>query len=220
MRKSSALDALFTAPRQGILAATLMEPERWWYLSDLARHLAVHHATLQRELARLSRAEILLTKRDGNRAYFRANQDSPIFPELRTLLTKTAGLAEVLREALRPFASKIESAFIYGSVARAAEGSESDIDLMIIGESTLKGLTPALRAAEKLLRRPINANLYRASEFAKKATSQNHFLLGVLDKEKLFVVGTKDDLERLAKGRPSRSPQTRARRNHRAASSR
>src|SRR5439155_18187215 len=91
MRRPSTLDALFTVPRQGILAATLMEPERWWYLSDLARHLGVHHATLQRELARLTQAEILLTKRDGNRAYYRANADSPVFPDLRNLLMKTAG---------------------------------------------------------------------------------------------------------------------------------
>ena len=56
MRRPSTLDALFPVPRQGILAATLMEPERWWYLSDLARHLKVHYATLQRELARLSKA--------------------------------------------------------------------------------------------------------------------------------------------------------------------
>ena len=112
MRRPSTLDALFTAPRQGILAATLMEPERWWYLSDLARHLGVHHATLQRELTRLSKAEILQTRRDGNRAYYRANADSPIFPELRNLLMKTAGLVDALREVLRPFEKVVKVAFV------------------------------------------------------------------------------------------------------------
>src|SRR3954470_15751786 len=118
MRRPSPLDALFTGPKQGILAATLMDPDRWWYLSDLARHLGVHHATLQRELTRLTKAEILLRKKDGNRAYYRANRDSPIFPELRTLIAKTAGLVDELRNILLPFSSSIQVSFVYGSMAR------------------------------------------------------------------------------------------------------
>jgi predicted nucleotidyltransferase len=220
MRKTSSLDALFTAPRQGILAATLMEPGRWWYLSDLARHLGVHHATLQRELARLSKAEILLSRRDGNRSYYRANPDSPIFPDLRALLAKTAGLVIVLRDALRPFERQIECAFVYGSVARASEASERDVDLMVIGELTLKEMAPVLRVAEKTLGRPVNPSLYRVSEFARRASSDSPFIAEVLKKQKLFVIGDERDLERVAGGRALARPQARARRSRRAASSR
>ena len=219
MRRPSTLDALFTAPRQGILAATLMEPERWWYLSDLARHLRVHHATLQRELTRLSKAEILQTRRDGNRTYYRANADSPVFPELRSLLTKTAGLVDTLRDVLRPFEKVVEVAFVYGSVARAAEASESDVDLMILGRLSLKALAPGLREAEQRLRRPVNASVYGEAEFSRKLDSGNQFLRNVLDKEKLFVVGTQGDLERLAQGWANRGPQAGSRRNRRSASS-
>ena len=219
MRRPSTLDALFTAPRQGILAATLMEPERWWYLSDLARHLGVHHATLQRELTRLSKAEILQTRRDGNRAYYRANADSPIFPELRNLLMKTAGLVDALREVLRPFEKVVKVAFVYGSVARAAETSESDVDLMILGRVSLKALAPGLRKAEQRLRRPVNPSVYGEAEFSKKLASGNQFLRNVLDKEKLFVVGTQGDLERLAQGLANRGPQAGSRGNRRTVSS-
>lgn len=219
MRRPSTLDALFTAPRQGILAATLLEPERWWYLSDLARHLGVHHATLQRELTRLSKAEILQTRRDGNRAYYRANADSPIFPELRNLLTKTAGLVDALREVLRPFEKVVKVAFVYGSVARAAETSESDVDLMILGRMSLKALAPGLRKAEQRLRRPVNPSVYGVAEFSKRLASGNQFLRNVLDKEKLFVVGTEGDLEGMVQGRANRGPQAGSRGNRRTASS-
>jgi DNA-binding transcriptional ArsR family regulator len=219
MRRPSTLDALFTTPRQGILAATLMEPERWWYLSDLARYLSVHHATLQRELARLTKAEILLTRRDGNRAYYRANTDSPIFPELRNLLTKTAGLVDALREVLRPFEKVVEIAFVYGSVARATEVSESDVDLMIVGRVSLKALVTGLREVEQRLRRPVNPSVYGKAEFAKKVASGNQFLRNVLDQEKLFVVGGQGDLERLAQGRANRGSQAGSRGSHRTAPS-
>ena len=218
MRRPSTLDALFTVPRQGILAATLMEPERWWYLSDLARHLGVHHATLQRELARLTQAEILLTKRDGNRAYYRANADSPVFPDLRNLLMKTAGLIDALREVLRPFEKVIEVAFVYGSVARGAEASESDVDLMIVGRLSLKALAPGLRTAERQLHRAINPSVFGEAEFSKKLASGSPFLRNVLDKKKLFVAGTQGDLERLAQGRADRGPPAGSRRNRRTAS--
>jgi DNA-binding transcriptional ArsR family regulator len=220
MRKSAILDALFTAPRQGILAATLIEPDRWWYLSDLARHLGVHHATLQRELARLARAEILLSRRDGNRAYYRANPDCPIFPELRTLLAKTAGLVDALREALRPFREAIQVAFVYGSVARATEAAQSDVDLMIIGDVSLKELTSCLRQVERQLRRPVNPSIYSEAEFARKLASGSQFLRRVLDKEQLFVVGTRHDLEGLAQGRSDREPRAVSRGSRRTAQGR
>jgi predicted nucleotidyltransferase len=217
MRKHSTLDALFTAPRQGILAATLMEPERWWYLSDLARQLGVHHATLQRELARLTRVEILVARKDGNRSYYRANPDSPIFPELRALLTKTAGLADAIKDALQPFATRITSAFVYGSVARSMQVSESDVDLMIIGEVALLDLVPTLRKAEKRIRRPVNPTLYRPDEFTKAAATSD-FLREVLDKEKLFVIGSQHDLDGLAQRGARRSPRAHTRRGRRASS--
>lgn len=217
MRKPSSLDALFTVPKQGILAATLLDPVRWWYLSDLARHLRVHHATLQRDLERLSRAGILLKRRDGNRVYYRANPDLPIFPELRSLLVKTSGLVDVLRETLRPFTDRIRAAFVFGSVARATETAASDVDLMVIGDVTLRGIAPAIRGAEKTLGRPVNPSLYRPDEFARKLASRNHFLVAVLESEKLFVVGGPHDLDRLAPRGPTRAAQGGARRNRGAA---
>jgi predicted nucleotidyltransferase len=190
-----------------------MEPDRWWYQSDLARHLGVHHATLQRELTRLTKAEILLSKRDGNRAYYRANPNSPIFPELRILLAKTVGLVDVLRDALLPFAKAVKVAFVYGSVPSGAESSESDVDLMIVGSVGLKALAPSLVEAEKRLRRPINASLYTEKEFAGRLASEGSFLRNVLGKEKLFVLGAQNDLDHLDQGRANRSAQARPRGN-------
>ena len=78
-------------------------------------------------------ADILRWRRDGNRVYFRANPDCPFLPELQGLLVKTAGMVDVLREALTPFTTRIHWAFIYGSVARA-ESATSDVHLIILGK--------------------------------------------------------------------------------------
>lgn len=126
MRTSRSLDVLFPKTRQAILAATFAAPQRWWYMRELARHLRRTPSSLQRELASLVRGGILLQRHEGKHVYFKAAADSPIFPELQSLILKTAGLADVIRDALKPLADRIQWAFIYGSVARSEEHTASD----------------------------------------------------------------------------------------------
>lgn len=72
----------------------------------------------------------------------------------------------------------------------------------MVGLLGLAELSPVLEAAEERLGRPVNATVFTPEEFVKKVANKNHFLRAVLDKEKLFVVGKPDDLERLARRRP------------------
>ncbi len=194
MRKSSLIDALFPRIRQGILAATVMHPERWWYLSDLARHLRVTPSSLQRELTSLVQAGILERRQEGRQVYYRPDPECPILSELQSIMVKTAGLVDVLRQVLQPFAPRIECAFIYGSIARSEELGDSDIDLMLIGRLGLSDLAPALPPAEQRLGRSINPTLYAPNEWGQKRQEGHPFLQRVLDGEKLFVIGTQDDL--------------------------
>lgn len=205
MRNHSSLDALLPKTRQGILAAMLVRPEKAWYGSELARRLGVPSSSLQRELRNLTKAGILKTHRQGRMAYYQADRDSPLFPELRGLLLKTAGLVDVLADALKPLGAKLRFAFVYGSIASGTEQGDSDVDLMVVGTASPMELSLPLRQARELLGRQINPSVYTAAEFYKKRSAKDHFLSHVLDKPKLFVVGNQDELEK-ASGRQSRDP--------------
>ncbi|HXR77860.1 MAG TPA: helix-turn-helix domain-containing protein [Bryobacteraceae bacterium] len=194
MRYIRPLDALLPRTRQGILAAVLVRADKAWYVSELARRMKVPPSSLQRELRDLTDAGILKTHRQGRMAFYQANAQSPLFPELRGLLLKTVGLVDVLADALKLLAKKINVAFIYGSVANATENSGSDIDLMVVGTLTPMELSLPLRKARDLLGREINPTVYSAAEFEKKRLSKDHFLTHVLDKPKLFVLGNGNDL--------------------------
>src|SRR5947199_6469 len=117
MRTVAPLDALIPKTRQGILAALMLQPEREWYAAELARRMRVPSSSLQRELVNLTRAGIVVSRRQGRMVYFQANSASPLFPELRGLMLKTAGLVDVLAESLAPLAGKLRAAFVHGSVA-------------------------------------------------------------------------------------------------------
>jgi predicted nucleotidyltransferase len=199
MRNSRPIDALLSRTMQGILATTLMQPERWWCLTDLAKHLRRPPSSLQRPLASLVRGGILRRKKEGNRVYFQLEPACPLIPELRGLMAKTVGLVDVLQAVFAPLARDIRAAFVYGSVARAEETADSDIDLMVIGALGLAELTPALQEAEERLSRPVNATVYTPAEFAQKVATRNHFVTAVLAKPKLIVLGTEHELEQVAR---------------------
>lgn len=194
MRNIRLLDALLPKTRQGILAAVFLRPEKAWYISELARRMKVPPSSLQRELRDLTRAGILKMYRQGRMVYYQADSQSPLFPELRGLLLKTAGLVDVLADALKPLAKRIMFALVYGSVASATEKSDSDIDLMVVGSLAPMDLSLPLRKARDLLGREINPTVYSPAEFEKKRRSKDHFLTHVLDKPKLFVLGNSNDL--------------------------
>lgn len=202
-RRSPIVDVLFGKTKQHLLSAILLQPHRSWYLSELARHLHVPPSSLQRELAQFVEAGIVGKRQDGNRVYFQADRTCPVFQELSSLLTKTAGLADIVQDTLTPLKASISVAFIHGSVA-SQERSSSDVDLMVIGEATLADLAVPLRALESRLGRAVNPAVYTSRELAKRISEKNHFLTSVLGTELLFIVGTANDLARLVK-RPTGS---------------
>ncbi len=197
MRSAPALEALFPRVRQGILSATLTQPEKWWYLSELAQYLHTTPSSLQRELRSLVASGILQQRREGTRTYFKAETKSPIFPELCGLFEKTAGLIPTLLQALEAFEDRIACAFVYGSVARKQETAVSDVDLMVIGNVGLADLAPALRKAEGRLARDVNVTTYSAREFRTKVAAKDQFFSTVLRGPKQFVKGSQRDLDKI-----------------------
>lgn len=195
MRKTATLDALFPRIRQGILSATLGQPDKWWFLSELAKYLETTPSSLQRELSALVETGILEQRREGTRAYFRAEKQSPIFRDLQRIIEKTAGIVPTIQTVLEPFGEKILFAFVYGSIARAQEYATSDIDLMIIGRAGLAELTPALRKVERVLGRELNVTNYSAEEFREQLENNDHFLTSVLRRPKQFVKGSERELD-------------------------
>jgi DNA-binding transcriptional ArsR family regulator len=200
MRNTRPLDALLPKTRQGILAATLVQPQKAWFVSELARRMEVPSSSLQRELQDLTQAGILKSHRQGRMVYYQANTDSPLFSDLRGLLLKTVGLVDVLADALKPLASKLVLAFVYGSIASGQEQSDSDIDLMIVGSASPSALALPLRRAREVLGREINPTVYSTAEFTKKRTANDRFLAQVLTKPKLLVLGSGDELGKVAGG--------------------
>lgn len=189
------LEILFPHVRAEVLRLLFADEGQELHLRELTRQSGLTLGTLQTEVEKLCAADLLLSRRDGNRRCFRANAAHPLFADLRQLVLKTAGLRDVLAEALRDVPG-VELAFLFGSLAAGAGKAGSDVDLMVIGDAGLRALAPRLRKAAEQLGREINPVTMTAAEFARDC-ARKPFLRDVLAREKLFIKGSKDELARL-----------------------
>jgi predicted nucleotidyltransferase len=190
--------ALFSSVQLRVLSLLLGQADRRFHASEIIRLAGSGSGAVQRELEKLTAAGILSVTTSGNRKIYQANRQSPIFAELQGIITKTAGLVEPLRHALKPFEKAIEAAFVYGSVAKGRDTAKSDIDLMIIGTGlSYTEIFAALQKAEKILHRPVNPNLLDGSEWKRKGAEKGSFMRKIAERPKLFVFGSEDGLSRI-----------------------
>lgn len=187
---STLADALFPKVRQRVLAVLFGTPGRSFYANEVIALAQSGTGAVQRELASLSAAGLLTVTRQGNQKHYQANADAPVFAELRGLVLKTTGLADVLRSALAPLAAQIDAAFIYGSVARQQDTAQSDVDLMIVSNALGYGeVFGALESAALSLARKVNPTLYTPSEWDKRMHNDSAFVTRVWQQPKIWLIG-------------------------------
>jgi predicted nucleotidyltransferase len=191
----SLADALFTTTQQRVLGALYGQPQRSFTVSELIASTSAGSGAAQRELAKLTASGLLTLRPVGNQKRYQADPAAPIHGELVGIIQKTVGLAEPLRDALRPLSKKIVAAFVYGSVAKRSDTARSDIDLMIVsGKLGYADAIVALADVEQKLGRKINPTIYSPMELAKRVESDNAFVKRVLDQTKVWLIGGEDDL--------------------------
>ena len=188
-------DALFPKVRQRVLTVLFGNPGRSFYANEVIALAQSGTGAVQRELAALLDAGLLLMTKRGNQKHFQANTAAPVFAELRGLVLKTMGLADVLRVALAPLEAQISTAFVYGSVAKQQDTAQSDIDVLIVS-STLgyADVFGALESATTQLGRKVNPTLYTPEDITKRLAQDNAFVSRVLQQPKIWLIGSEEQL--------------------------
>ena len=192
---SSVANALFTKTQQRLLGLFFGNTGRTFFKQELIKRTGSGSGGVQRELARLIESGLVTVTRIGSQKHYQANRSAPIFEDLRRIVTKTVGLIDPLRAALRPLAKGIDLALVYGSIPRGEDRVESDIDLLVVASDlTLEDLFKRLAPAERMLGRKINPTLYTPDELARRRKNGSPFLKKVLGGETIVVIGTEDDV--------------------------
>jgi predicted nucleotidyltransferase len=191
-------DGLFSNTRRAVLALLFGQTETSFYTKQILDAVKIGRGTVQRELKNMTDAGIIIREVQGRQVYYRANEKCPIFNELKSLVRKTFGVTEVIRQSLEPAAPKINLAFIFGSMAAGTEKKGSDIDVMVVGTVSFGDTVALLSTAQEKLGREVNAVVYPVAEFKKKIKEDHYFVKTVIEGEKIFIIGDESELNRLA----------------------
>ena len=193
MSTKSLAKALFPLTRLSVLRELILSNEKSIHLRELARRTGLDARGVQREVRNLLDVGIILGERSGNQKLFRINEKCPIYPEIKMLIIKTVGIGDEIRKALEPMRKKIKLALIYGSIAKGIEDSQSDIDLMIVGDVKLEGLFEALSDVHNKLRRVTNPHTISVSEFKNRLKDNEDFISRIWRDRKIILIGDEDE---------------------------
>jgi predicted nucleotidyltransferase len=184
-------DALFSATRQKVLRLFFTRKDSDFSIKELIEEAKAGSGAVQREVVRLVDSGLVQVNLQGRQKRYRANPDSPVYPELISLVTKLLGPEQQVEDALRPIFHKIDLALIYGSVAKRNDHADSDIDLMLVSDTlTLEEVFEVLGPAESNLSRTINPTLYNRNEFKKRRANESPFLKKVLEGQYILLKGS------------------------------
>jgi hypothetical protein len=150
---------------------------------------------VRQELDRLTRLGVVQSEADGNRTYYRANQEHPLYPGISSLVLKTVDVVDVLRETLRD--TPVRVAFIYGSAAGSLEQLARELDLMVIGSIGKRELEKRLAAGAHTVDRRINFYLRTVEQFKWQKREHDQCLSTALAEPRLFIIGDDRSLSEL-----------------------
>jgi uncharacterized protein len=167
------------------------------HVREIGRRSGLNDSTIRQELRKLVRLDLVQSRRDSNRVYYRAKIENPLYPEIRNLVLKTSGLADVLRSALAD--KRIRVAFVFGSIAHGEEKAGSDVDLMVIGQLGLRDLSRLLSGIEEKIGREVNPHVFHEAEFRKRVRAKEHFVSSVMETPNIFIIGSHHELEAMGR---------------------
>ena len=182
--------------RKAILQLYFSHPEKKYYLRELEKILHFPVQNIRRELINLEKNGIFKREKSGNQVYYFLNMKSPIFSDIRNIVSKTIGIENQLRDALSRV-SGIKKAFIFGSFANGTQDSLSDIDIMIVGDINEDALIEKISRLESKFEREINYHIYSEKEFEERIKEKNSFTSKILLKPVIFLIGKHENNTRI-----------------------
>lgn len=178
------LKSLFSSSiRADVLSLLLNSPDEQFYIREIANLLRKNPSGIKRELDKLEKMGIVTSEKVVNLRYFQANKESPLFSELKNLITKSLGLPGALKAVLR--STNAKAAFLYGPYA---EGENVDtVDLFVIGASS--SLHREIKDLEKRFEQKINYILMDEEEYKLKKKKGDANLKKILSGKRITLIG-------------------------------
>jgi predicted DNA-binding transcriptional regulator len=145
-----------------LLIRFFFNPEATSYLRELSKEFNVSTNSVREELNGLTKTNLLKVEKRGRKVHYMANPDHPLFPELKSIVTKVMGIDQVIDSVVTRL-GKIEKAYLIDDYA---EGKDSGIiDLLLVGNIDEYHLNDLSRKTERYIKRKIRSLVLTREEF-------------------------------------------------------
>jgi len=182
------LDNLFTGiisskTRIKLLIRFFFNPNTRSYLRELAKEFNVSTNSVREELNQLTRIKLLASQKSGRQVFYRANEKHPLFPELKSMVSKVMGIDKVI-DGIVTRLGDLERAYLLDDYA---EGKDTGIiDLLLVGDIDPYHLNDLSRKTERYIKRKIRSLVMSRDEykeFEPKLKACPHILIWKAKKE-------------------------------------
>jgi len=179
--------------RAKLLQTLLSQPKEMFYIRQLVRLISEEINAVRRELQRMEKRGMVKKENRGNRIYYWFNKDYPLYQDLLSLVSKTAGLGgEIVKRKVK--LGNIRFAMLSGRMARGLPTKEKGVDLLVVGDVDIQKLSKIVRETESKLGREVNYSVMKKEEFVFRKKRRDPFLLGILSASKVMLIGDEEDL--------------------------
>ena len=145
-----------------LLTRFFFNPKTRSYLRELAKEFNVSTNSVREELNQLTKTGLLESQKDGRNVFYRANKKHPLFPELKSMVSKVMGLDQVIDGIVNRL-GELERAYLLDDYA---EGKDTGIiDLLLVGDIDQYHLNDLTRKTERYIKRKIRSLVLGSNEY-------------------------------------------------------
>lgn len=131
------------------------------YLRGLESEFGESSNAIRVELNRLENAGMLSSFLKGNKKFFQANTNHPLYGEMNSIIRKYVGIDRIIQDVIERL-GEVKRVYVAGEFAK---GINSDvIDLILIGTINKEYLIHLIDKVEPMLKRKVRYLVYQSNE--------------------------------------------------------
>ena len=186
-------DIVVSKVRVKLLELFLSNPTEMYHVRGLVRKTDEEINAVRRELANLEASGLVKKEPRGNRIYYWVNTSYPLYNELVSIVAKQTGLGEQIFKNKNRI-GKISFCVFSSKFVKKVERKEDEVDILVVGNIVLPELGALVKAEEEKRGKEINYTVMTDEEFAFRKKRRDPFLLGILSRAKIMIIGGEEEL--------------------------
>lgn len=194
MKVSHSFKRLLTSQtRLKLINIFFYTPENIYYVRELVRATGEEINSVRRELLNLETAAILSKEIRGNRLYYWANPGHYLFYDLIVLANKHAGLGASLQENHLKL-GRLKALFYSQDFLHHISEPGNSVDLVIVGDISLKLVDEYVKVEESKLGREINYMVMDQSELRLRLNKRDPIMVEFFTRYPALIIGVPQDI--------------------------